>query len=167
MKKLVQYTEKFIEIILVLTFVVIVASMSIQVIGRELIGRGFAWTEELAVFSMFIAVYLGVILEVKDNTNISITILDGLLAKRPKAFMVLQLIQTIAILFFGVYISYYGVGAVQAVATQKSFNMLISMGIIYAFIPIAGFFMVIFSVIRIITLLKQGLQQGNEVAEDK
>lgn len=167
MRKIVLLSEKLLEVAIVLITVVMVISLSIQVIGREIIGRGFAWTEELGVFSMFAVVYLGVILEVKYKTNISVTILDNLFAKRPIPLFILTLVQNIAILLFGGYITYYGIAAAKAVAYQKSFNMLISMGIMYGFVPFAGVFIVLLACVHIIKLIKKGPHTCEEEAEAK
>ena len=167
MNKIFRLSEKLLEISIVLITVIMIISMSMQVIGREIIGRGFSWTEELAVFSMFAIVFLGLILEVRHNTNISVTVLDNLLEKKPKAFFFLKLFQNIGILLFGAYITFYGLKAAYFVADQKSFNMLISMGIMYGFVPFAGMFIVLLSLASIIKLCKQGPQHIEREAESE
>lgn len=106
----------------------------IQVGARYLLSSGMPWTEEMARFAMIWLVFLGATVMSKEGSHISITILED---RYPSIKPWLVPIQKIFGIVYLIIIAWIGMDAIQVVSAQVSANMRISMGIIYAIIPVS------------------------------
>lgn len=106
----------------------------IQVGARYLLSSGMPWTEEMARFAMIWLVFLGATVMTKEGSHISITILED---RYPSIKTWLAPIQRALGIIYLIIITWIGMDAIQVVSAQVSANMRISMGIIYAIIPVS------------------------------
>lgn len=108
MKKVANVLQKMEDIIMVVTFAVMVLCMFGSVVNRNLIKSvGFAWFEELAKYCMVYMVMVGTEIGLRDNTQIRVTALVDKLKGRVK--LIVQIVSQIIIVGFAGIMCFYGV----------------------------------------------------------
>ncbi len=144
--------SKGIEWIMVLALGAMVIAMFAQVVLRYVFGTGFPWTEELARFLLIYMIFLGTVVLVHEDSQISITVLDEVLSGT--SLKVLKIFQNLVGLAYSILVTKIGFGTLNIVSKQKSPNMRIDMDKIYMIIPISCILMavhLVFKLIRMIT----------------
>nr|WP_217430510.1 TRAP transporter small permease [Sulfitobacter algicola] len=86
MSKLDQYFE---EVICTICLAAVVISVLLRIVLREFFLLPVVWTEEIAVYGMIFAVYLGATMAVRDRAHIRITLLVKAL---PRPFQVASIL---------------------------------------------------------------------------
>ncbi|MDD3219003.1 MAG: TRAP transporter small permease [Lachnospiraceae bacterium] len=154
--------DKVISFIMIFLFIVMVVVGSYQIITRYFFNSPSTVSEELLTYTftwmaLFAAAY---VFGKRDHMRMSF-MADKIVGKKR---MVLEVaIECLIIVFAGVVMIYGGVSIVKLTMTQITASLGIHMGYVYLVVPVVGTCMVIYSIINIARLLKQGENVGKEV----
>ncbi|MBP1971713.1 TRAP-type C4-dicarboxylate transport system permease small subunit [Virgibacillus natechei] len=120
--------------------------LTVQIIARSVFEGGAVWTDELARFLMIAMIFLGAALAVRDKSHITVSIFEEWKPSLRKWFAPFQ---WIAMLLYAGILVKFGLDTLEVVGPQTSSNMVISMGIVYAVLPISAAIMIIHLIARI------------------
>ncbi|WP_158735830.1 TRAP transporter small permease [Alteribacillus sp. YIM 98480] len=128
--KIIKFLDRYIEeYLLIFTTAVLVITLFIQVVTRNILGFTFPWTEELARYMFIWMLFIGVSYAVKKNKHLKIESL-ALLFKLNGRFFI-RTVSNLAFLIFSVVVIYYGLNT--AFGIQRTTPGLgISYGWVYA-----------------------------------
>ncbi|KAB8132661.1 TRAP transporter small permease [Gracilibacillus oryzae] len=130
MKKVLKYLDRhFEEYVLIILTTVLVATLFLQVVMRNVTGITFSWTEELARYVFIWSVFIGVSYAVKKNKHIKIDSL-GLLFRRNGKFII-STFSNLVFLVFAIMAVYYGSTTVFEISRMTP-GLGISYGWVYA-----------------------------------
>lgn len=115
-----------------------------------------SWGEELALMSMVWFGFLSIALGVRDDGHIGVTILDPLLPK--KVLYCFNLFKWACVLAFGVFMVTEGIGITKGGMKSKMTGLAISSGWLYVIVPVAGAFIVVYCLEKIVGLIAAGCQ---------
>lgn len=155
MTKLYQNINRIIEFVLVLIFALLVLDVLWQVFGRYVLGRSFSFTEEFARFALIWLSILGAAYLNGKREHLSMDFLVRKLGpeqmkRRMKIIEMLMFVFALVVMVIGggnlVYTTLY--------LGQISPAMHISLGYVYAIVPISGLLIMFFSVYNISTYYK-------------
>ncbi len=110
-KKAIKYLTKAENVIMVVTFAVMVITYFISVVNRNIIKGSAPWTEELAVYSMVYMALIGMEVGLRDGTQVSVTALTSKLKGKTKK--IVWIVSQIILLTFLFMMLYYGIALVQ------------------------------------------------------
>ena len=150
MTKLYKNINKIIEFVLVLIFALLVLDVLWQVFGRYVLGQSFSFTEEFARFALIWLSILGAAYLNGKREHLSMDFLlrklePSQLNRRMKIIEIMMFVFAFFVMVIGggnlVYITLY--------LGQVSPAMHISLGYVYAIVPISGLLVMFFSVYNI------------------
>lgn len=167
LQKITSGLTKIIKVVMIVLFIWMVVSLSIQVFARYIFSAGFVWTDESARYCMIWMVFLGASEILFNDEHIKVTVIEDLLRGASKK--VLAVIQDIIGLGLSIMLAYYSFPQVALASKAVSSNMDINMGIVYAIFPICTILMIIAYVFRLILVFAGGnkdeqCQEGGEQA---
>jgi len=97
MKKVASWFQKIENLLLVVTFIVMVICSFAQVINRNFIHAGISWLEELSRYSMICMALLAAEAGLRDGTQISITaVTDKMKERKQKIVLIIAKLVVIA-----------------------------------------------------------------------
>lgn len=143
-----------IKYILILLSIVMIVSLSIQVIGRYVFNTGFAWTEEIGRYAMIWLVFLGISYIALNSEHINVSLFQDSLKGLPKKILLI-LQDLLSLAFSGIILS-YSFDALKIASMSVSANTGLSMGIIYAVFPISMILTIYAYVYRIVIKIAKG-----------
>jgi len=150
MTKLYKNINKIIEFVLVLIFALLVLDVLWQVFGRYVLGQSFSFTEEFARFALIWLSILGAAYLNGKREHLS---MDFLLRKlKPNQLNHRMKIIEIMMFVFAFFVMVIGGGNLVYITLylgQISPAMHISLGYVYAIVPISGLLIMFFSVYNI------------------
>lgn len=150
MEKTYQSLNKIIETILVIIFALLVLDVLWQVFGRYVLNQSFSFTEEFARFALIWLAILGAAYLNGKREHLS---MDFLLRKLEPAQLAkrMQIIEMVMFLFALVVMVIGGGNLVYTTLYlgQVSPAMHISLGYVYAIVPISGLLIMFFSIYNI------------------
>lgn len=126
--------------------IIMTTILAIQIGARSIFQMGIIWTDELARFLMVAMVYLGAAVATRDRSHITVSIFEDFY---PSLRKWLAPVQWIVMLSYAVLLIKFGLDTIEVVGAQKSPNMRISMGLVYAVLPLSAAVMVIHLIGRI------------------
>lgn len=142
--------NKFIEVLLIVIFSLLVIDVVGQVFSRYVLGKSFSFTEEFARFALIWLSLLGAAYLNGKQAHLSMDYLTNKLTaedliKRKKIIELLMFVFAFFVLVIGggnlVYTTF--------LLGQKSPAMNISLGYVYSIIPISGLLIMFFSIFNI------------------
>lgn len=161
MKRIIKWLkiiDLFFGTILLTIFLI---SVLIQMFTRY-IGVSATWTEEVAMYAFIWSVFLGASAMVSEKKHFAFSSLSDKL-KNPRHKLVLELIISICMLFFGVLMIYYGLLATKQYWNHTWINLPnLKRGPIWACIPTGGLFICIFLIDIIIDDIKGFIEGGSK-----
>lgn len=132
---------------LIVSFLAIMtAVLAIQIVLRYFFQMGIIWSDELARFAMIALVYIGAASATRDNSHITVSIFED---HKPSLRKWLAPIQWVVMFVYSICLFKFGFDTLKVVGAQSSANMGISMGWIYAVIPISAIIMIVHLIARI------------------
>ena len=148
-------TNRFLEIMLVAIFAVLVFDVLFQVFSRYILNTSFSWTEELARFSLIWLSILGAAYLNAKREHLSMDFLYRKLSTSSKKRMSI-LIEVFIFLFALVVMVIGGMNLVYTTLHlgQLSGTLRIPLGYVYAIFPICGLLIMCFSVFHISKISK-------------
>lgn len=148
MNKIIKGIDKTVNGLLTYTVVLMLAVMSVVVFAQvvfRLVHASIPWSEELSKYLLIWTTFLGSSLCVRKGSLVGLEILFMVLPKQAvKILMLLVQVITAAILLFLVII---GFRTSAVVWSQTTPVLKMSMGLMYAAIPVGALFMLINTII--------------------
>lgn len=141
--KILSVIEKILNVFVVVLFVGMLFSLSVQVISRYVFNTGFSWTEESARYMMVWLVFTGAALCTKRDIHVAVDAVEEMV---PKISMALKLIQRIIIIVYCGLVFNFGLASLANAAKQTSPNMQVPMNVIYGIFPVAMTFILIYAI---------------------
>jgi len=127
--------------------------ISVQIVSRVFF-TSVSWTEEVARFMLIWITFLGAALAYQQGRHIAVTLLcDSLPSGLRRAVSCAGLLVTIAFLVMLAMVGWHYMG-LQSL--QKSPSLRISMGLVYAVMPVCAVLMAALSAIDLLRLLRGG-----------
>lgn len=164
MQKLYGCLHSILEFFIVAMLVVMVVTVTLQIITRYVFFYSLSWSEELSRYMFVWLIFLGAVLGIKDNMQIKIdivhTLVKGALEKPYRFFQHLLSMGIVTVLAFG------SIKMIELGTRQKSPAMHIPMSIVYFCIPLGLALMDMEFFIKIRELFKRGKgNPGERVSE--
>jgi TRAP-type C4-dicarboxylate transport system permease small subunit len=152
------FLDLFLEIIICLLFVSMVAISAAQVFWRYVLNASLVWSEELARYLFIWIVFLASPLGIHQGTHIGV---DLLMSHLPSKWRRAALIFThLFILLFLVFLIVLGLRVVKMNMTQTSIAMEIPMGYIYLGIPTGALLMILYTLRSIRERLRADMEES-------
>jgi len=149
---LLKFIYKIIDIVIILSFSVILLATFYNILLRNIFSSGYLWLDEIITLSMVIAVMFGVALGIKEKTHVA---LDGIVAKMPRKIQrVFYFVDNIIVLIFFIFTIYGGFRYVSIAKGQAMMVLKWPVSILYIFIPIGIIFATIEHIINCIIDIK-------------
>jgi TRAP-type C4-dicarboxylate transport system permease small subunit len=155
------------EYLLILAVAFLVLDVVWGVATRYLLGEQAKWTEELARFLLIWVSMLGGALAFGTKAHLGVDYFVGKL--HPESSKAMAVIIHLIVLFFGVAVFLYGGGTLvtDALAMEQMTPALgMKMGHVYLALPIAGVFIVLFTVEHLIELIV-GAPSGPSITQEE
>lgn len=132
MKKLLNALTKVENLIMVVTFVIMVCASFAQVVNRNFFKLPISWFDEAAVYCMIYMVLIGTEVGLRDGTQIAVTaIVDKLHGKGKRCIQILA--KVVVVLFsFGVFAGGVNLMNIQIRTGQISAALGLPMSVPYA-----------------------------------
>lgn len=158
MNKVFSYLEKFLSFLIVVLISIMVIFIFSQVVARFILNMPLSWTEEISRHIMIWMAFIATSVAYRHGAHLSIDLLATSL--KPKARLVLRIFFLVIIIGFLVFMVRYGIELTQKTVNQRSSSLQYRMSYVYLVVPTSGVIMIIFSIEKIINLLKR--KEGDE-----
>lgn len=145
-EKISYWVDQIVRIFITIFLIAMTFILAIQIIDRAIFQGGIVWADELARFLMIAMVFFGASVAIRDKSHITVSIFEDW---KPSLRKWLAPIQWLAILVYSIILLKVGIDILEIVVPQRSPNMEISMGIVYAVFPISAAIMIIHLIFRI------------------
>lgn len=164
MNQIKKHIDKALVVVTSMLIVLITVLVLWQIFTRTVLNNPSTLTEETVRFafvwlSMLTAAYV-----VGTHGHMSVTLLnDKLNPKRRKKLAIF--VQTLFIIFSLVIMIYGGIKSVQITMAQSSPSMNLPMGYVFMSVPVAGVFMLLYSVNNLLNIVKDNMDKKIETGE--
>jgi TRAP-type C4-dicarboxylate transport system permease small subunit len=158
LNKAFSYLEKFLSFLIVLLLSFMVLFIFSQVVARFILNMPLSWTEEISRHIMIWMAFIATSVAYRHGAHLSIDLLATSI--NPKARLVLRIFFLLIIIAFLTFMVKYGIELTQRTVNQRSSSLQYSMSYVYLAVPTSGIIMIIFSIEKIINLLKR--KEGDE-----
>lgn len=101
-KKIIQ----ILETVCCLCLIVLVASVTYQILVREILKTSATWTTEVGRFMFLAVVFLGVPITILEETQMSVSIVKDMFAEKPKGTLILNILGDIFCYFVIITLCY-------------------------------------------------------------
>ncbi|SBV97392.1 conserved membrane hypothetical protein [uncultured delta proteobacterium] len=146
-----------IEFLCAIFFVVMGASLTLQIFSRYCMDQSVFWAEEMARYSMVWLVYLGVVVAASERAHTRIEFFVGLFPTG--VYKAIKVLVNIACLLFLGGITYHSVNLMKLGMMMKSSGMQIYMIYVYVALPVGAVLTSVYLVWEIFYILKKGKDQ--------
>ena len=151
--KIFNSVNRFLEMVMILIFALLVLDVLFQVFSRYILGTSFTWTEEFARFSLIWLTIIGAAYLNGKREHLSMDFIYQKLSESNKRKAAI-LIETFIFLFA---LAVMVIGGFNLVYTtlhleQLSGTLRIPLGYVYAIMPFSGMLIMCFSVYHITTI---------------
>lgn len=156
LKKLRYGLDKILEILTAVSMAVLTIDVTWQVITRFLLKNPSDWTEELATYLMIWVGLLGAAVALSKKEHLGIDYFVRKLPEKKRLYSELFIYAMVSFFSVGIML----LGGIQLVGItlargQLSPALKIPMGYVYLAVPIAGFFLLIYSIEFFIETIEQ------------
>ena len=137
MKKILKFLQGIENIIMLVTFAIMVFASFAQVVNRNFFKLPITWFEEAAVYSMIYMVLIGTEIGLRDGTQVAVTAVVDKLGGKFRSFI--EIISKAIVVIFSATIFYSSMGMLQMqIRTgQTSPALKLPMSIPYAAITVS------------------------------
>lgn len=156
-EKVLGSLSRGIEYLCAVFFVVMCASLTLQVVSRYCMDQSIFWAEELSRYAMVWLVYLGVVVAASQRCHTRIDFFVDILP--PSAYKAVKLLVNIACLLFLAGITYHSTGLLRLGMMMKSSGMQIPMIFVYTAVPVGALLTGIYLIWEMVLILKNGKNQ--------
>lgn len=98
---------KILETVSCICLIILVGAVTYQIIAREIIRGSATWTTEVGRFMFLAVVFLGLPITISENTQMSVTIVKDMFAKKKKADLLFNIAADI-VSYFALITLIYG-----------------------------------------------------------
>lgn len=141
-EKSLRNLSRFFELLCAFFFVVMGASLTLQIFSRYFMAQSIFWAEELSRYAMIWLVYLGVVVAARERAHTRIDFFVGLLPGMGNK--TIKVLVNIVCLLFLAGIAYYSWDLMRLGMMLKSSALRIPMYFVYASVPFCCFFTAIY-----------------------
>lgn len=152
LKKLEHFVTNIMEYLGMALLLLMTATVCFTVFTRYFLGFTPGWGEELALISMVWFGFLSMAIGVSENLHIGITILDKNFSK--KTMVYLDIFKYLAVGTFSLFMISEGLTMTEIGMGNLLPGIQVSSAVLYAVVPISGLAILAYSIIHIITLVK-------------
>ena len=135
-----------------LVLLVIIAIVSAQVFSRKFIGTSIRWSEEVALLLMVWLAFISMAIGVEKHLHIAIEMFVKPMPQKVKK--IIEKINDIATMLFGIILVIYGRNLVAHTMTSTLPATQWPAGIAYMMMPVGGIFITYFSFLSLFNLEK-------------
>lgn len=167
MEKVYQAINRFLKILLVGIFSILVVDVFWQVFARYSFGKPNAFTEELARYLLIWLAILGTAYVRSYNGQMAIDYLYNKLSQKKQRY--LSLFIEFSIILFALMIMVVGGINLMYITLklgQISPALNIPIGYVYSVVPISGILIIFYSVYHCFHLLKQDVDKASDTGDD-
>jgi len=139
-----------------------ITAVTIVVVGRFVFSRSPAWGEELSLLAMIWFTMLSVGIGFRNENHIRMTVLDRILPQ--KVLMVLAIINDLTIFAFAAMLIKHGTDVVILNINWMSSALRLSMGILYAAVPVGAGFMILMLALKLVCRIieRRGVMEAHD-----
>lgn len=141
--KISNIVEKIGIILIVIFTSVMVISVVINVVARNIFASSFEKLEELARFMLVYITFIGTSLIYREKGHLGIEFFVQLFKNKKTRKIINAFTSAFNLVFFAILLIYGGKMAIATI-NQKSLQLRVSMGFIYLIIPISGMISILF-----------------------
>lgn len=171
-KSVLNMSENLISYLAMIFLVVMIVMVSLTVITRYLFNFTFRWSDEIALMMMIWFGFLGMALGVKKSVHLSIEFFMSLIPDKYQGFI--YRIENILVGLFGWYLLRFGWQLFSRFKTTVLPATQWSRGLLFIPLPIAGFFILIYSISQFFGVLENkssivdpaALEEDNEILKE-
>ena len=150
-KKVLNKIDDIIEYLCMGTLVILVCIVFMQVFTRYVLKFTPLWSEETSVILLIWLGFITMAIGVKKGMHLSISAVVNLL---PKSFQkVIFYFDELAVMLFGVILFIYGKDLAEQTMSSTLPATQLPEGVLYSILPISGFLIIIYTIVRIIDLI--------------
>jgi TRAP-type C4-dicarboxylate transport system permease small subunit len=133
--------DRFIDTITIGLLIIMILSSFAQVIARYVFSSPFSWTEEVAVYTLVWATFLGAAIAIRRNDHLGVDFFVGFF---PEKFQkILEGLLSLVIIVILCVIVAKGIDLVEMVQNQRSAALRLSMAYFYSAVPIGAAIMLL------------------------
>lgn len=161
MKKILKFLQGIENIIMLVTFAIMVFASFAQVVNRNFLKLPITWFEEAAVYSMIYMVLIGTEIGLRDGTQVAVTAVVDKLGGKFRSFI--EIISKAIVVIFSATIFYSSMGMLQMqIRTgQTSPALKLPMSIPYAAITVSfGIIAIVQGAVLLLMVLNFNKEKG-------
>ena len=152
LSKLKGIVDRGVNVVIVFLFLIIFASVLLQIFLRYLLNYPLTWSEELSRYLFIMVCLLGWTLATKNKSHIKVNfILDAL---PPKIRFTAKIFIQMLVLVFAAALVYLGSQMTYKSIDVPSITLFFGFAYIYAFVPISGAIIFFYTFLETIELFK-------------
>ena len=152
MKAIKNFMDNALRAVMALSSLVLFAVTFMQVVWRFVLKSPLPWSQDVIRLCFTYLVFLGAAYCVKENAHLGIDVVISML--KPKARKVLDLLISLVLLAFFLFLAYYGVAFMQTGGSQMAPYLPLSMSLYYASVPISAALMVFYMMLQLMEQLR-------------
>lgn len=157
-EKILDSLARGIEFLCAVFFVLMSASLTLQIFSRYFMDQSVFWAEELARYSMVWLVYLGVVVAASQRCHTRIDFFVNILPDA--AYKAVKVLVNIACLLFLAGIAWHSVGLLNLGLMMKSSGLKIPMIFVYLAVPAGAVLTGVYLIWEMFCILKFGKKQS-------
>lgn len=150
-KKVLNKIDDIIEYLCMGTLVILVCIVFMQVFTRYVLKFTPLWSEETSVILLIWLGFVTMAIGVKKGMHLSISALVNLFPKPLQK--IIFYFDELAVMIFGVILFIYGKDLAEQTMSSTLPAMQLPEGVLYSILPISGFLIIIYTIMRILDLI--------------
>jgi len=150
-KKVLNKIDDIIEYLCMGTLVVLVCIVFMQVFTRYVLKFTPLWSEETSVILLIWLGFVTMAIGVKKGMHLSISALVNLFPKPLQK--IIFYFDELAVMIFGVILFIYGKDLAEQTMSSTLPATQLPEGVLYSILPISGFLIIIYTIMRILDLI--------------
>ena len=151
--------EKVLNIMVAVSFTILIAACVLQVFTRFVLNNSLSWTEELARYAFIWSNLLGA--ATQKSSHATVTAITDALPKKVQT--VLKIAVNLIIILVAYVLVRYGWKVVMSTRMQLSPALRISMSYVYASAPVCGVLVIFYSAVHLAESLAELAGKGERL----
>ena len=153
--------EKVLNIMVAVSFTILIAACVLQVFTRFVLNNSLSWTEELARYAFIWSNLLGAAICTQKSSHATVTAITDALPKKVQT--VLKIAVNLIIILVAYVLVRYGWKVVMSTRMQLSPALRISMSYVYASAPGRGVLVIFYSAVHLAESLAELAGKGERL----
>lgn len=152
MKAIKNFIDNILRVVMALSSLVLFSITFMQVVWRFVLKSPLPWSQDIIRLCFTYLVFLGAAYCVKENAHLSIDVIISLL--KPRTRKIVDLLISLVLLAFFVFLAYYGVAFMQTGDSQMAPYLPLRMSLYYASVPVSAVLMVFYMLLQLAEQLR-------------